>query len=151
VAQVTLKLEELQDRVGEELGTTPWHEVTQEQVNEFAEATFDHQWIHTDPERAMASAYGGTIAHGFLTLSLAAWALEEVLEVANAAVTINYGLNKVRFPAPLPTGSSVRAHVKCDAVQEVAGGLQVTFGVTFERSDGGKPACVAEVLIRYGA
>ncbi len=151
MAQVTLKLEELRDHVGEELGATPWHEVTQEQVNEFAEATLDHQWIHTDPERAAASGYGGTIAHGFLTLSLAAWALEDVLEVANATVTINYGLNKVRFPAPLRTGSSVRAHVRCDEVQDVTGGLQVTFGVTFERADGDKPACVAEVLIRYGA
>jgi acyl dehydratase len=150
VAEVTLKLEELRHHAGEELGATPWHEVTQEQVNEFAEATFDHQWIHTDPERAAASGYGGTIAHGFLTLSLAAWALEEVLEVADAAVTINYGLNKVRFPAPLRTGSSVRARVRCGEVQDVTGGLQVTFDVTFERADGGKPACVAEVLIRYG-
>ena len=151
MAVLTLKLDELRHHVGQELGSTPWHEVTQAQVDEFADATFDHQWIHTDPERAAASQYGGTIAHGFLTLSLAAWALEQVLEVADASVTVNYGLNKVRFPAPLPTGSSVRAHVRCDAVDDVPGGLQVTFGVTFERADGGKPACVAEVLIRYGA
>jgi acyl dehydratase len=151
MAEVTLKLDELRHHVGEELGVTPWHEVTQAQVNEFADATLDYQWIHTDPERAAASAFGGTIAHGFLTLSLAAWALEQVLEVADASVTINYGLDKVRFPAPLRTGSSVRAHVRCDAVDDVTGGLQVTFTVTFERLDGGKPACVAEVLIRYGA
>jgi acyl dehydratase len=151
MAEVTLKLEELRHHVGEELGTTPWHEVTQKQVNEFADATLDYQWIHTDPERAAASPYGGTIAHGFLTLSLAAWALEQVLEVADATVTINYGLNKVRFPAPLRTGSSVRVHVTCEAAEDVTSGLQVTFGMTFERADGGKPACVAEVLIRYGA
>jgi len=151
MAEVTFKLDELRHHVGEELGTTPWHEVTQAQVSEFADATLDYQWIHTDPERAAASGYGGTIAHGFLTLSLAAWALEQVLEVADASVTINYGLNKVRFPSPLRTGSSVRGHLRCDAVDDVSGGLQVTFTMTFERSDGGKPACVAEVLIRYGA
>jgi acyl dehydratase len=151
MAEVTLKLDELRNHVGEELGTTSWHEVTQTQVNEFADATFDYQWIHTAPERAAASAYGGTIAHGFLTLSLAAWALEQVLEVADATVTINYGLNKVRFPAPLRTGSSVRAHVQLAAVDDVTGGLQATFTMTFERAAGGKPACVAEVLIRYGA
>jgi acyl dehydratase len=150
MAVLTLKLEELRHHAGQELGSTPWHEVTQAQVDEFADATFDHQWIHTDRERAAASPYGGTIAHGFLTLSLAAWALEQVLEVADASVTVNYGLNKVRFPAPLRTGSSVRAQVRCEAVEDVSGGLQVTFGVTFERADGGKPACVAEVLIRYG-
>jgi len=151
MAVLTLKLDELRHHVGEELGTSPWHEVTQAQVNEFAEATLDYQWIHTDPQRAAASQYGGTIAHGFLTLSLAAWALEQVLEVADASVTVNYGLNKVRFPAPLPTGSSVRAHLRCDAVDDVPGGLQVTFTMTFERDGGGKPPCVAEVLIRYGA
>ena len=151
MAVLTLKIDELRRHVGQELGATPWHEVTQTQVNQFAEATLDHQWIHTDPQRAAASPYGGTIAHGFLTLSLAAWALQQVLEVPDATVTINYGLNKVRFPAPLRTGSSVRALVRCVAVEDVTGGLQVTFAMTFERSDGGKPACIAEVLIRYGA
>jgi acyl dehydratase len=151
MAVLTLKIDELRRHVGRELGATRWLEVTQTQVSKFAEATLDYQWIHTDPERAAASPYGGTIAHGFLTLSLAAWALEQVLEVPDATVTLNYGLNKVRFPAPLRTGSSVRAVVKCDAVQDVTGGLQVTFAVTFERADGGKPACTAEVLVRYGA
>jgi acyl dehydratase len=151
MAILTLKIDELRRHVGRELGATPWLEVTQTQVSKFAEATLDYQWIHTDPERAAASPYGGTIAHGFLTLSLAAWALQQVLEVPDATVALNYGLNKVRFPAPLRTGSSVRAVVKCDAVQDVTGGLQVTFAVTFERADGGKPACTAEVLVRYGA
>jgi len=151
MALVTLKIDELRRQVGQELGATAWHEVTQAQVDEFADATLDFQWIHTDPQLAAASPYGGTIAHGFLTLSLAAWALEQVLEVADATVTINYGLNKVRFPAPLRTGSSVRVLVSCVAVEDVTGGLQATFAMTFERSDGGKPACVAEVLIRYGA
>ena len=150
MAVLTLKIDELRRHAGRELAATPWLEVTQAQVSQFADATLDHQWIHTDPERAAASPYGGTIAHGFLTLSLAAWALQQVLEVPDATVTLNYGLNKVRFPAPLRTGSSVRGVVKCDAVQDVAGGVQVTFAVTFERADGGKPACIAEVLVRYG-
>ena len=151
MAVLSLKIDELRRHAGQELGATPWLEVTQTQVSKFAEATLDYQWIHTDPERAAASPYGGTIAHGFLTLSLAAWALQQVLEVPDATVTLNYGLNKVRFPAPLRTGSSVRALVRCVAVEDVTGGLQATLAMTFERSDGGKPACTAEVLVRYGA
>ena len=145
MALVTLKIDELRRQVGQELGATAWHEVTQAQVDEFADATLDFQWIHTDPQLAAASPYGGTIAHGFLTLSLAAWALEQVLEVADATVTINYGLNKVRFPAPLRTAAACREPlhdtlVKCDAVEDVTGGLQATFAMTFERADGGRPA-----------
>ena len=137
---------------GREIGVSGWIAVDQRRIDEFADCTGDRQWIHVDVERARReSPYGGTIAHGFLTLSLAAWALEEVLEVADATVTINYGLNKVRFPAPLRTGSSVRALVRCVAVEDVTGGLQATFAMTFERAEGGKPACTAEVLIRYGA
>jgi acyl dehydratase len=151
MAALTLKPDELRNHVGERLGTSAWHEVTQAQVGLFADATGDHQWIHLDPERAASGPFGGTVAHGFLTLSLAPMLLDEVLEVTDASVTINYGLNKVRFPAPLPVGSRVRADVRCAAVEEVPGGLQATFAVTFEREGGGKPVCVAELLFRYGA
>jgi acyl dehydratase len=142
MAELTLTLAELRDRAGQHLGTSPWHEITQEQVNLFADATGDHQWIHVDPERAAAGPYGRTIAHGYLTLSL---------DVSDASITVNYGLNRVRFPAPLPVGSLVRADITCAAVEEVTGGLQATLVLTFECEGGGKPVCVAEVLFRYGA
>ena len=151
MAQLTLKLDDLANHVGEQLGTSSWHEVTQEQVELFADATGDHQWIHLDAERAQAGPFGGTIAHGFLTLSLAPMLVHEVFEVADARMGINYGLNRVRFPAPLPVGSRVRADVTCAAVEEVPGGLQATLAVTFEREGGAKPVCVAEWLVRYGA
>jgi acyl dehydratase len=151
MAGLTLKLDELPNHVGERLGASGWHEVTQEQVRMFADATEDHQWIHLDQERAAAGPFGGTIAHGFLTLSLAPVLVHEVFEVADAGITINYGLNRVRFPAPLPVGSRVRADVTCVAVEEVPGGVQATLAVTFEREGGGKPVCVAELLLRYGA
>ena len=151
MAELTLKLDELPNHVGERLGASGWHEVTQEQVRLFADATGDHQWIHLDQERAAAGPFGGTIAHGFLTLSLAPVLVHEVFDVPDARITINYGLNRVRFPAPLPVGSRVRADVTCVAVDEVPGGVQVTLAVTFEREGGGKPVCVAELLLRYGA
>jgi acyl dehydratase len=151
MAELTLKRDELRAHVGQRLGASAWHQVTQEQVRLFADATGDHQWIHLDTERAAAGPFGGTIAHGFLTLSLAPQLVAEVLEVADAAITINYGLNRVRFPAPLPVGSRVRADVTCAAVEDVPGGQQVTYAVTFEREGGEKPVCVAELLLRYGA
>jgi acyl dehydratase len=151
MAELTLKRDELRNYVGKRLGASAWHEVTQAQVDLFADATGDHQWIHVDPERAASGPFGGTVAHGFLTLSLAPPLVWEVLEVADASVTINYGLNKVRFPAPLPVGSRVRADVTCAAVDDVPGGLQATFAVTFEREGGDKPVCVAELVLRYGA
>ena len=151
MAELTFKLDDLHNHVGERLGASAWHEVTQEQVSMFADATGDHQWIHLDQERAATGPFGGTIAHGFLTLSLAPMLVNEVFEVADAGVTINYGLNRVRFPAPMPVGSRVRADVTCAAVEEVPGGLQVTLAVTFEREGGTKPLCEAELLLRYGA
>ena len=151
MAERTLKREELRGYVGQRLGASAWHEVTQQQVGLFADATGDHQWIHVDPARAAAGPFGGTVAHGFLTLSLAPLLVAEVLEGADASVTINYGLNRVRFPAPLPVGSRVRADVTCAAVDDVPGGLQATFTVAFEREGGGKPVCVADLLLRYGA
>ncbi len=151
MAALTLTRDELRKHVGERLGASAWHEVTQAQVSLFADATGDHQWIHLDPERAAAGPFGGTVAHGFLTLSLAPTLVEEVLEVTDASVTINYGLNKVRFPASMPVGGRVRADVRCVAVEEVPGGLQATLAVTFEHEGSGKPVCVAELLLRYGA
>jgi acyl dehydratase len=150
MAALTLTLDELRTRAGQQLGTSDWHEITQEQVNLFADATGDHQWIHVDPERAKAGPFGQTIAHGYLTLSLASVMIWEVLQVSDATVTINYGLNKVRFPAPLPVGGRVRADIACVSVEEVRGGVQVALALTFESEGGGKPACVAEALFRYG-
>jgi acyl dehydratase len=139
----------LKDRVGDHLGYSEWHEVTQEQVNLFADATGDHQWIHVDVERAKAGPFGGPIAHGYLTLSLTPALLDEVLHVSGVAMGINYGLNKLRFPSPVPVGSRVRAGAKLAGVEDVAGGVQVALAVTFEIEGGAKPACVAEILFRY--
>src|SRR5579864_6491834 len=122
----------LKQRVGDHLGYSEWHEVTQEQVNLFADATGDHQWIHVDIERAKAGPFGGPIAHGYLTLSLTPALLAEILEVSGISMAVNYGLNKLRFPAPVPVGSKVRAGVQLDHVEDVSGGVQVTLITTFE-------------------
>jgi len=140
---------DLQQRVGDHLGYSEWHEVTQEQVNLFADATGDHQWIHVDIERAKAGPFGGPIAHGYLTLSLTPALLSEILEVSGISMAVNYGLNKLRFPAPVPIGSKVRAGANLDHVEDVAGGVQVTITLTFEIEGGAKPVCVAEILFRY--
>ncbi len=144
-----IPLDELEQFVGTQLGPTAWREVTQEQVNTFADATGDHQWIHVDVERANAGPFGGPIAHGYLTLSLAPVLLGGLLHVSGAALTVNYGLGKVRFPAPVPVGTAVRATAVIGAVEEVSGGLQVTLVMTVERDGGSKPVCVAEILFRY--
>jgi acyl dehydratase len=139
----------LQQRVGDHLGYSEWHEITQEQVNLFADATGDHQWIHVDIERAKAGPFGGPIAHGYLTLSLTPALLAEILEVSGISMAVNYGLNKLRFPAPVPVGSKVRAGANLDRLEEVSGGVQVTLTLTFEIEGGTKPVCVAEILFRY--
>ena len=146
---LTLLVDELQGRVGETLGYSSWHVITQERVNGFADATDDHQWIHVDPERALAGPFGHTIAHGYLTLALGPVLLQEVLQVAGAGLIVNYGANRIRFPAPVPVGASVRAGVQLLAVEEVAGGVQASLGLTFEIDTSPKPACVAEILFRY--
>jgi acyl dehydratase len=151
MAALTLTLDELRTRAGTHLGTSEWHDITQEQVNLFADATGDHQWIHVDPERAKAGPFGQTIAHGYLTLALGPMLMWEVFEVIDATVTVNYGLNKVRFPAPLPVGGRVRADIGCASVQEVPGGVQVALAITFEQEGAAKPVCVAEGLFRYGS
>jgi acyl dehydratase len=139
----------LKQRVGDHLGYSEWHEVTQEQVNLFADATGDHQWIHVDIERAKAGPFGGPIAHGYLTLSLTPALLSEILEVSGITMAVNYGLDKLRFPAPVPVGSKVRAGVQLDQVEDVSGGVQVILTTTFEVEGGAKPVCVAEILFRY--
>ena len=141
-------LDELKAAEGELLGTSDWHEVTQEAINDFADVTGDHQWIHVDVERAKDTPFGGTIAHGYYTLALAPMFTEQVMSLEGFAFAINYGLNKVRFPAPVPVGSRVRAHVKLASLEEIPGGAQITVEVTFERDGGEKPVCVAETLAR---
>jgi acyl dehydratase len=148
----TTTMAELPGLTGTELGTSEWFEVTQESVNLFAEATGDHQWIHIDVERANAeSPFGGPIAHGYLTLSLLVPLLAQVLVVSDAVMGVNYGLNKLRFPSPVPVGSKVRASAVLKEVTEVAGGLQYSLTVTVEREGGDKPVAIAEPVYRvYG-
>ena len=141
-------LDELRTRVGEELGVSDWHEVTQESVNAFAEVTGDDQWIHIDPERARETPFGGTIAHGYYTLSLAPMFSYRMFNLEGIAFGVNYGLNKVRFPAPMPVGDRVRMRMKLAQVDEIPGGAQITMELTFEREGGEKPVCVAESLSR---
>jgi acyl dehydratase len=142
-------IEQLRAKVGEHLGYSEWHEVTQEQVNLFADATGDHQWIHVDIERAKAGPFGGPIAHGYLTLSLCPTLMPEVFSVEGVGMLVNYGLNKLRFPAPVPVGSKVRMGVTLAGLEDTPGGAQATLAVAFEVEGGTKPVCVAEALFRY--
>ena len=142
-------LDQVREAVGRDLGTSSWLEITQERVNQFADATGDHQWIHVDPVRAAAGPFGGPIAHGYLTLSLSNALLPEVVEVQGVSMGVNYGADKVRFPAPVPVGSRIRARVTLAAVDEVAGGIQTTMIITIEVEGGTKPACVIESISRY--
>lgn len=139
----------LPGQVGRHLGHSRWHEVTQDQVNRFANATGDHQWIHVDPQRAAEGPFGRTIAHGYLTLSLGPALLEEILLFTDAPLVVNYGLDRVRFPAPLPVGERLRLGVECAAAESFQGGVQVTLRLTFEVENQRKPACVADVVFRY--
>jgi acyl dehydratase len=148
-------LAELAACVGQTLATSEWHTVTQAQINTFADATGDHQWIHVDPVRAAAGPFGTTIAHGFLTLSLVAKFSDDTLQMPSAKMGVNYGLNKVRFITPVPAGSRIRAHFKLLEAQPLpapsaalTGGLQTTVEVTIELENHPKPACVAESLTR---
>jgi acyl dehydratase len=141
-------LDELRNAEGEVLGTSEWHEVTQDDVDTFADVTGDHQWIHVDPERARQTPFGGTIAHGYYTLSLAPRLSEQILRLDGFAFGLNYGLNKVRFPAPVPVGSRMRMTCKLAKLEDIPGGAQVTFENTFEVEGGDKPVCVAESLAR---
>ena len=148
-AREITSLEELRSLVGQEVAVGDWFEVTQDRINQFAEATGDHQWIHLDTERAKAeSPYGTTIAHGFLTLSLLPAMMESAVTMSDVKMAVNYGLNKVRFPAPVPVGSWLRGRISVLAVDDIPEGAQVTWQVTVERSGSDKPVCVAELLSR---
>jgi acyl dehydratase len=144
-----IALADLPGMVGKHLGHSDWHTIDQGRIDRFAEATGDHQWIHVDAERAKSGPFGTTIAHGYLTLSLASISVFQLLQVEGAKLVVNYGLNKVRFPAPVPSGSRVRMGAEIAAVEPVSGGLQVTLNGTFEIEGQPKPACVAEILFRF--
>jgi acyl dehydratase len=145
---VFTSIDELRQAVGTDVGTSRWLTIDQDRVNGFADVTEDHQWIHIDPERAAAGPFKTTIAHGYLTLSLIVPLMAEVLRVENVRMGVNYGLNKVRFPSPVPVGSKVRAHGHLLSVEDVKDGVQVTNRVTIELEGGAKPACVAETVSR---
>jgi acyl dehydratase len=142
-------LEKFHDLVGQQIGYSEWQTITQEQVNLFADATDDHQWIHVDPEAAKAGPFGGPIAHGYLTLSLAPILLNKVLVINGMTFGINYGANKVRFPSPVPVGAQLRMGVTVASTEDVEGGVQVVFDLVMEVKDAPKPACVAQVVYRY--
>jgi len=136
---------------GTDLGHSRWLEIAQDRVNTFADATDDHQWIHTDPERAAAGPFGAPIAHGYLTLSLLIPLWSELLRVEGVAMAVNYGLNKVRFPSPVKVGSKIRAHGAIASVAEVKGGAEVTVDLTVEIDGVAKPAVVAQAVYRFYA
>jgi acyl dehydratase len=149
MAAAALNVRELEGRIGQEVGVSPWFEVTQERIDLFAKAIDDPQWIHVDPERAKHSPFGTTIAHGFLTLSLLSKFIESTFSFADRKMGVNYGLNRVRFTAPLPSGSRVRARFKLLKYEKIDGnGVQVTWDVTVEREGSDKPVLVAEWLGR---
>jgi acyl dehydratase len=139
-------IEELERAVGTHLGWSDWHTVTQQQIDTFADATGDHQWIHVDPEKAAAGPFGSTVAHGYLTLSLVPMLVWQVYRVEGVRMGVNYGADKLRFPSPVPVDSKVRAGVELLSVTPSGGGYQVTARVTIERAGGGKPACVVETV-----
>jgi acyl dehydratase len=143
-------LAQLAALVGQEVGTSDWFVMTQERIDAFADATGDHQWIHVDAERASAETpFGTTIAHGFLTLSLLSALMRDTITIDGPRMTLNYGLNRVRFVSPVPAGSRIRAHVALGRVDDIGGSVQVTWNVTIERDGGEKPCVVAEWIVRY--
>jgi len=143
-------LQELHQFAGREIAVTDWLEITQDRIQQFADATADHQWIHVDPERAAReSPYGATIAHGFLTLSLLPHFIFRVVQLADVRLAVNYGLNRVRFPSPVRAGSRIRARIALQSMRDVGDAAEAAFLVTMEVENGEKPCCVAECLIRY--
>ena len=142
-------IDALKGLIGDHLGYSNYMTISQERVNQFAEATGDHQWIHIDVEKAKAGPFGGPIAHGYLTLSLGPVLLPQIFSVGGIAMGVNYGANKVRFMSPVPVGSQLRAGVKVLAVDDISGGAQVTLETTFEVQGAAKPSCIAEVIFRY--
>ena len=147
-----IELKDIKSVIGQELGVSDWHLVTQPEINAFADATHDHQWIHVDVERAKKeSPFGGPVAHGYYTLSLAPYLMAQIWSVQGVKMGVNYGLNRLRFPAPVLVGKRVRARATLNNVEDVAGGIQVTVGITFEVEGSDKPVCVAEGVYRYYA
>ncbi|MCX5094455.1 MaoC family dehydratase [Streptomyces sp. NBC_00365] len=144
-------LDELRKLAGGDLGTSEWIEVTQERINTFADATGDHQWIHVDPQKAAEGPFGAPVAHGYLTLSLFIPLFTELLEVEGVSTKVNYGLNKVRFPAPVKAGSRIRLVASLASVEDVPGGVQIAVDGTIEIDGGGKPAAVLQSLSRFYA
>ncbi|MGW2703801.1 MaoC family dehydratase [Streptomyces sp. NPDC001340] len=144
-------LDELKKLAGSDLGTSEWIEVTQERIDTFADATGDHQWIHVDRGRAKEGPFGAPIAHGYLTLSLFIPLFTELLDVQGVTTKVNYGLNKVRFPAPVKVGSRIRLSARLASVDEVPGGVQIAVDGTMEIDGGGKPAAVLQSLSRFYA
>jgi acyl dehydratase len=147
-ARVITGVAGLKAAIGEHLGYSEYIEISQERVNQFAEATGDFQWIHVDVERAKSGPFGGPIAHGYLTLSLGPMLYPTVVRIEGFSMGVNYGANKVRFPSPVPVGSKVRLGVKVLEVEEIANGVQMTMEFTFECEGSSKPSCVAEIIFR---
>lgn len=144
-----LGIDELPARVGEPLGTSEWRLIEQSAIDAFGAVTGDEQWIHVDPARAAQGPFGTTIAHGFLTLSLCAAFVEQAFEVRGTSMQVNYGLERVRFPSPVPVGSRVRGAVELASATEIEAGVQAVVRVTVEVEGGAKPACVADLVIRF--
>jgi acyl dehydratase len=139
----------LLDAVGKHLGWSEPLEISQERINLFADATGDHQWIHVDPERAAKGPFGRAIAHGYLTLALASWFLPRIVEVRNISMGVNYGLDRVRFPSPVPAGSRVRAGAELVAAEEIKGCIQATIRLTIQVEGSDRPSCIADTISRY--
>jgi acyl dehydratase len=140
--------DELKSLVGEHLGYSPYNTITQEQVNLFADATGDHQWIHVDVERANAGPFGAPIAHGYLTLSLGPFLYPQIVDITGFSMGVNYGANKIRFPSPVKVGANLRLGLKLLSVEDIAGGVQMSMEFTFECEGSTKPSCVAEIIFR---
>ncbi|MBM3353078.1 MAG: MaoC family dehydratase [Betaproteobacteria bacterium] len=150
MAKTAVSLRELESRLGQEVGVSPWVEMPQERIDLFARATEDFQWIHVDPARARGSPFGGTIAHGFLTLAMLPKLSESTFEFSDRKMGVNYGLNKVRFTAPVPAGARIRGRFTLARFEKLEGnGVQTTWSVVFEREGGDKPVCVAEAISRH--
>jgi acyl dehydratase len=149
--KTVLKIRDLEGRVGQEIAVSPWVEITQDRIDLFAKATEDFQWIHIDPERAKQSPFGGTIAHGFLTLSMVPMLSDAAFELSDRTMGVNYGLNKVRFPAPVPAGAKLRGRFTLAKLEPLDGGVQTTWTVVVEREGGDKPVMVAETISRHYA
>lgn len=142
-------LSKLPSLAGQPLGASAWRVVTQEEVDAFARLTGDEQWIHVDPARAANGPFGSTIAHGYFTLSLSTVILDELIEVTGAALVLNYGSNRVRYPTPVPVGSKLRATVEVAEVDDIPGGIQAVYRLTYELDGASKPPCVADIVYRY--